>query len=289
MKGILLAGGSGSRMKPLSTAMNKQLLAVYNKPLIYYPLANLMRAGIREVLLITSPSHSASFQQLLGDGSQLGISISHSVQEQPRGIAEALIIGADFAGTDRVALALGDNVFYGASFAGCIENATGREEGATVFACEVEDPERFGIVEMDAGGKAVSLEEKPPEPASSLAVTGLYFYDHQAAGFARELKPSARGELEIPDVNRTYLERGELHVELLPEGTSWLDTGTHEALLQASNEIMAFEKGGNPLVGSIEATAFQMGFIDQSRLKSLADDFSGSNYGRRLLELAGED
>ena len=171
MKGILLAGGSGSRMKPLSTALNKQLLAVYNKPLIYYPLANLMRAGIREILLITSPSHSASFQQLLGDGSQLGISISHTVQEQPRGIAEALIIGADFAGAGGVALALGDNVFYGAGFASCLENAAARQEGATVFACEVEDPERFGIVEMDDGGRAVSLEEKPTEPASSLAVT----------------------------------------------------------------------------------------------------------------------
>ena len=289
MKGILLAGGSGSRMKPLSTALNKQLLAVYNKPLIYYPLANLMRAGIREILLITSPSHSASFQQLLGDGSQLGISISHTVQEQPRGIAEALIIGADFSGAGGVALALGDNVFYGAGFASCLENAAARQEGATVFACEVEDPERFGIVEMDDSGRALSLEEKPTEPASSLAVTGLYFYDHQAAEFARGLEPSARGELEITDVNRAYLERGELHVELLPGDTSWLDTGTHEALLQASNEIMAFEKDGHPLVGSIEATAFQMGFIDEARLRSLAGDFSGSNYGRRLLELAGED
>ena len=289
MKGILLAGGSGSRMKPLSTATNKQLLAVYNKPLVYYPLANLMRAGIREILLITSPSHSAGFQQLLGDGSQLGISVTHAVQEQPRGIAEALIIGADFTGTDGVALALGDNVFYGAGFAGCIENAASREEGATVFACEVEDPERFGIVDMDEAGRAVSLEEKPAEPASSLAVTGLYFYDQQAVDFARELKPSARGELEITDVNRAYLEQGQLHVELLPEDTSWLDTGTHEALLQASNEIMAFESGGNPLVGSIEAAAFEMGFIDRPRLQALAGDFSGSNYGKRLLELAGED
>jgi len=289
MKGILLAGGSGSRMKPLSTATNKQLLAVYNKPLVYYPLANLMRAGIREILLITSPSHSAGFQQLLGDGSQLGISVTHAVQEQPRGIAEALIIGADFTGTEGVALALGDNVFYGAGFAGCIENAASREEGATVFACEVEDPERFGIVDMDEAGRAVSLEEKPAEPASSLAVTGLYFYDQQAVDFARELKPSARGELEITDVNRAYLEQGQLHVELLPEDTSWLDTGTHEALLQASNEIMAFESGGNPLVGSIEAAAFEMGFIDRPRLQALAGDFSGSNYGKRLLELAGED
>ena len=289
MKGILLAGGSGSRMKPLSTALNKQLLAVYNKPLIYYPLANLMRAGIREVLLITSPSHSASFQQLLGDGSQLGISISHTVQEEPRGIAEALIIGADFSGTGGVALALGDNVFYGEGFASCLENAAARPEGATVFACEVEDPERFGIVEMDDSGRALSLEEKPTEPASSLAVTGLYFYDHQAAEFARGLEPSARGELEITDVNRAYLEQGQLQVELLPGDTSWLDTGTHEALLQASNEIMAFEKDGHPLVGSIEATAFQMGFIDEARLRSLAGDFSGSNYGRRLLELAGGD
>ncbi|MEC8895172.1 MAG: glucose-1-phosphate thymidylyltransferase RfbA [Planctomycetota bacterium] len=289
MKGILLAGGSGSRMKPLSTALNKQLLAVYNKPLVYYPLANLMRAGIREVLLITSPSHSASFQQLLGDGSQLGISISHTVQEQPRGIAEALIIGADFSGAGGVALALGDNVFYGEGFASCLENAAARQEGATVFACEVEDPERFGIVEMDDSGRALSLEEKPTEPASSLAVTGLYFYDHQAAEFARGLEPSARGELEITDVNRAYLEQGQLQVELLPGDTSWLDTGTHEALLQASNEIMAFEKDGHPLVGSIEATAFQMGFIDEARLRSLAGDFSGSNYGRRLLELAGGD
>ena len=289
MKGILLAGGSGSRMKPLSTATNKQLLAVYNKPLIYYPLANLMQAGIREILLITSPAHSAGFKQLLGDGSQLGISISHAVQEQPRGIAEALIIGADFCGTEGVALALGDNVFYGAGFAGSLKNAAGRSEGATVFACAVEDPERFGVVEMTEDGRAVSLEEKPAEPASNLAVTGLYFYDRQAVEIARELKPSARGELEITDVNRAYLERGQLNVELLPESTSWLDTGTHEALLQASNEISTFESGGNPLVGSIEATAFEMGFIDSPRLQALAADFSGSNYGRRLLELAGQD
>lgn len=288
MKGILLAGGTGSRMKPLSTVMNKQLLPVYNKPLIYYPLANLMLAGCRDVLLVTSPGDSESFERLLGDGSQLGISITHAVQERPRGIAEALIIAAEFSGAGRVALALGDNVFYGNGFAGCVESAVGRSEGATVFACEVEDPGRFGIVELDPGGKAVELTEKPGEPASNLAVTGLYFYDHQAVEIARELEPSARGELEITDVNKAYLERGQLHVVILPADTSWVDTGTHESLLQAANEIMAFEKNGNPLVGSIEETAFRMGFIDRSQLEGLGEALSESDYGRRLLEVAEE-
>ena len=285
MKGLLLAGGSGSRMKPLSTATNKQLLAVYNKPLVYYPLANLMRAGIREILLITSPSHSAGFQQLLGDGSQLGISVTHAVQEQPRGIAEALIIGADFTGTDGVALALGDNVFYGAGFAGCIENAASREEGATVFACEVEDPERFGIVDMDEAGRAVSLEEKPAEPASSLAVTGLYFYDQQAVDFARELKPSARGELEITDVTRVYLQQSQLSVERMSRGFAWLDTGSHCSLLDASNFIETIQKRQGLMVCCPEEIAFYKGWVSKEDVAKLAHTLKKNEYGQYLTRM----
>ena len=288
MKGILLAGGSGTRMRPLSTIINKQLLPVYNKPMIYYPLANLMLAGIRDILVITSPDDSELFQRLFSDGSRLGISIRHAVQERPRGIAEALIIGADFVEGGRVALALGDNVFYGAGFAGCIERACGQKEGATVFACEVEDPERYGIVELNAAGDAVALAEKPSVPASNLAVTGLYFYDRQAVEIARALEPSARGELEITDVNQAYLDRGQLHVETLPADTSWLDTGTHESLLRASREIQAFEKRAGALVGSIEEAAFRMGFIDHDRLRELAGDLKDSDYGRLLLKLTGQ-
>ena len=285
MKGILLAGGSGTRMRPLSTIINKQLLPVYNKPMIYYPLANLMLAGVREILVITSPGDSEIFQRLFSDGSRLGISIRHAVQEHPRGIADALIIGAGFAGDDRIALALGDNVFYGAGFAGCMERACGRKEGATVFACEVEDPERYGIVELNAAGDAVALAEKPSAPTSNLAVTGLYFYDRQAVEIARSLKPSARGELEITDVNQAYLKRGQLHVETLPADASWLDTGTHESLLQASREIRAFEKNTGALAGSIEEAAYRMGFIDRDQLRALAEELKESDYGRLLLEL----
>jgi glucose-1-phosphate thymidylyltransferase len=289
MKGILLAGGSGTRMLPLTASLNKQLLPVYNKPMVYYPLSTLMLAGAREVLVITSPGDRQLFERLLGDGSKLGISIRYAAQERPGGIAEALIIGADFAADERVALALGDNVFYGAGFADCLDRAGRRQEGAAVFACEVEDPERFGIVELDGGGAPVRLVEKPAEPASNLAVTGLYFYDSQAVEIARSLEPSARGELEITDVNQAYLDRGQLRVETLPEDTRWLDTGTHESLLQASTEIMAFEKSRSLLAGSIEETAFRMGLIDRGQLKALAEELEGSDYGRLLLERAVQE
>ncbi len=289
MKGILLAGGSGTRMLPLTASLNKQLLPVYNKPMVYYPLSTLMLAGAREVLVITSPGDRQLFERLLGDGSKLGISIRYAAQERPGGIAEALIIGADFAADERVALALGDNVFYGAGFADCLDRAGRRQEGAAVFACEVEDPERFGIVELDGGGAPVRLVEKPAEPASNLAVTGLYFYDSQAVEIARSLEPSARGELEITDVNQAYLDRGQLRVETLPEDTRWLDTGTHESLLQASTEIMAFEKSRSSLAGSIEETAFRMGLIDRGQLKALAEELKGSDYGRLLLERAVQE
>ena len=289
MKGILLAGGSGTRMLPLTASLNKQLLPVYNKPLVYYPLSTLMLAGVREVLVITSPGDRQLFERLLGDGSKLGISIRYAAQERPGGIAEALIIGADFAADERVALALGDNVFYGAGFADCLDRAGRRQEGAAVFACEVEDPERFGVVELDGGGAPVRLIEKPAEPASNLAVTGLYFYDNQAIEIARSLEPSARGELEITDVNQAYLDRGQLRVETLPEDTRWLDTGTHESLLLASTEIMAFEKNHASLAGSIEETAFRMGLIDRGQLRALAEGLKGSDYARLLLELAVQD
>ena len=289
MKGILLAGGSGTRMLPLTASLNKQLLPVYNKPMVYYPLSTLMLAGAREVLVITSPGDRQLFERLLGDGSRLGISIRYAAQERPGGIAEALIIGADFAADERVALALGDNVFYGAGFADCLDRAGRRQEGAAVFACEVEDPERFGIVELDGGGAPVRIVEKPAEPASNLAVTGLYFYDSQAAEIARSLEPSARGELEITDVNQAYLDRGQLRVETLPEDTRWLDTGTHESLLQASTEIMAFEKSRSSLAGSIEETAFRMGLIDRGQFRALAEELKGSDYGRLLLDRAVQE
>ena len=289
MKGILLAGGSGTRMLPLTASLNKQLLPVYNKPMVYYPLSTLMLAGAREVLVITSPGDRQLFERLLGDGSKLGISIRYAAQERPGGIAEALIIGADFAADERVALALGDNVFYGAGFADCLDRAGRQQEGATVFACEVEDPERFGVVELDGGGAPVRLVEKPAEPASNLAVTGLYFYDNQAIEIARSLEPSARGELEITDVNQAYLDRGKLRVETLPEDTRWLDTGTHESLLQASTEIMAFEKSRSSLAGSIEETAFRMGLIDRGQFRALAEELKGSDYGRLLLERAVQE
>ena len=289
MKGILLAGGSGTRMLPLTASLNKQLLPVYNKPMVYYPLSTLMLAGAREVLVITSPGDRQLFERLLGDGSKLGISIRYAAQERPGGIAEALIIGADFAADERVALALGDNVFYGAGFADCLDRAGRQQEGATVFACEVEDPERFGVVELDGGGAPVRLVEKPAEPASNLAVTGLYFYDSRAVEIARSLEPSARGELEITDVNQAYLDRGQLRVETLPEDTRWLDTGTHESLLQASTEIMAFEKSRSSLAGSIEETAFRMGLIDRGQFRALAEELKGSDYGRLLLERAVQE
>ena len=285
LKGIILAGGTGSRLYPLNRGVSKQLLPIYNKPMIYYPLATLMLAGIREILVITTPHEQEGFRRVLGDGSELGLRLEYAAQRQPEGIAQAFIIGHTFVGGDGVGLALGDNIFYGAHFSDYLRSATARGRGATVFGYQVRDPERYGVVEFDAGGRAVSLEEKPTRPKSSYAVTGLYFYDNQVLGIAAGLKPSARGELEITDVNRAYLERGELHVEKLPRGVAWLDTGTHEALMQASNYIQAIEERQGLMVACVEEIAFRMGYIDRTRLASLARAMESSAYGQHLCRL----
>jgi len=285
MKGIILAGGSGTRLHPLTLAVSKQLLPVYNKPMIYYPLATLMLAGIRDVLVITTPHDQASFQRLLGDGSRFGVRLEYAAQPRPEGLAQAFIIGRSFVGNDRVALALGDNIFYGAHFTDYLRTAVNHEHGAVVFGYWVRDPERYGVVEFDADGHAVSLEEKPSRPRSNYAVVGLYFYDNAVLDIAASLKPSARGELEITDVNRTYLERGQLKVELLPRGVAWLDTGTHEALVQASNYIQAIEERQGLMVANLEEIAFRMGYIDAAELQRLAGTMGASSYGQYLRSL----
>jgi glucose-1-phosphate thymidylyltransferase len=289
MKGIVLAGGTGSRLHPLTRAVSKQLLPVYNKPMIYYPLSTLMLAGIREVLVITTPHEQDGFRRVLGDGVELGLRLEYASQPKPEGIAQALIIGRQFVGDDALALALGDNIFYGAHFSDYLRGAVARRRGATVFGYRVRDPERYGVVEFDGLGRPVSLEEKPSRPKSTYAVTGLYFYDNQVLGIAADLKPSARGELEISDVNRVYLERGELHVEKLPRGVAWLDTGTHEALMQASNYIQAIEERQGLMVACLEEIAFRMGYIDRTRLSSLAKVMDSSAYGQYLLRLLEQE
>jgi glucose-1-phosphate thymidylyltransferase len=285
MKGIILAGGSGSRLHPLTRGVSKQLLPVYNKPMIYYPLATLMLAGVREMLIITTPQEQESFRRLLGGGAELGLRFEYAVQPRPEGIAQAFIIGRSFIGRDRVALALGDNIFYGAHLSDLLRAAAARERGATVFGYQVRDPERYGVVEFDASGRAVSLEEKPARPRSNYAVTGLYFYDHEVTDLAAALKPSRRGELEITDVNRAYLERGSLHVEKLPRGVAWLDTGTHEALMQASNYIQAIEERQGLMVACPEEIAFRLGYIDRDRLAGLIQSMTSSSYGQYLAHL----
>jgi glucose-1-phosphate thymidylyltransferase len=289
MKGIILAGGSGSRLHPLTRAVSKQLVPIYSKPMVYYPLSTLMLAGIREILVITNPHEQDGFKRLLQDGSEIGMRIEYASQERPEGLAQAFIIGRDFVGADRVALALGDNIFYGAHLTDYVRSAEARTAGATVFAYQVRDPERYGVVEFDGQGRAVSLEEKPKSPKSSFAVTGLYFYDNRVLDIAAGLKPSARGELEITDVNRQYLEWGELHVERLPRGVAWLDTGTHEALLQAANYVQAIEERQGLMVACVEEIAYRMGYITPLQLDGLARAMQSSAYGQYLLRLLDQE
>ncbi len=289
LKGIILAGGSGSRLHPLTRAVSKQLVPVYNKPMVYYPLSTLMLAGIRHVLVITTPRDQDAFRRLLGDGSEIGLRIEYAVQPRPDGLAQAFLIGRDFIGEDRVSLALGDNIFYGAHFSDYLRSAAARERGATVFGYRVKDPERYGVVEFDASGRAVSLEEKPARPRSPYAVTGLYFYDNDVVRFAEQLKPSPRGELEITDLNRCYLERCRLHVEKLARGIAWLDTGTHEALMQASSYIQAIEERQGLMVACLEEIAYRMGYISRSDLERLARGMESSDYGRYLFRVLEQE
>jgi glucose-1-phosphate thymidylyltransferase len=284
VKGILLAGGSGTRLYPLTLAVSKQLCPVYDKPMVYYPLSTLMLAGLRDILVITTPEDQAGFVRLLGDGGQFGIRISYAVQPKPEGLAQAFVIGRSFVGADAVALALGDNLFYGHGLPEMLQRAAARADGATVFAYRVLDPERYGVVEFDAKKRAIGLEEKPKEPRSSYAVTGLYFYDNRVLDIAANLKPSPRGELEITDVNRAYLETGDLHVEILGRGMAWLDTGTHEALLMASNFIQAIEARQGLKVACPEEIAHKAGWISTANLTRLAKGMK-SDYGRYLLRM----
>jgi glucose-1-phosphate thymidylyltransferase len=285
LKGIILAGGSGSRLHPLTRAVSKQLMPIYNKPMVYYPLATLMLAGVRHILVITTPHEQEGFRRLLGDGAEIGLQIQYAAQPSPDGLAQAFIIGRTFVGSDRVTLALGDNIFYGAHFSDYLRSSAARETGATVFGYQVRDPERYGVVELDVNGRAVSLEEKPAKPKSSLAVTGLYFYDNQVIDIAASLEPSARGELEITDVNRTYLERGQLHVEKLARGIAWLDTGTHDSLMQASNYIHAIEERQGLMVACLEEIAYRMGYITAGELERLAVAMETSAYGQYLFSV----
>ena len=284
-KGIILAGGSGTRLYPATQTVSKQLLPVYDKPMVYYPLSALMLAGIRDVLIISTPQDTPRFQQLLGDGAKWGMSFQYLVQPRPEGIAQAFVLGADFIGSQRCTLVLGDNIFYGHNLSQILQAAAQRERGATVFAYRVQDPERYGVIEIDAEGSALSLEEKPTQPKSRYAVTGLYFYDEQVVELTRTLQPSARGELEITDLNRLYLERGQLHAEIMGRGMAWLDTGTHDSLLEASSFIQTIEKRQGLKVACPEEIAFRAGYIDAAQLQRLAAALVNSGYGAYLRDL----
>jgi glucose-1-phosphate thymidylyltransferase len=282
MKGIVLAGGSGTRLYPMTQVVSKQLLPVYDKPMVYYPLSTLMMAGVRDILIVSTPQDTPRFEALLGDGRKWGLRFSYAVQPRPEGIAQAFLVGREFIGGDRVALVLGDNIFHGHDFSGLLQRAAARERGATVFAYPVKNPERYGVVEFDDRGKALGIEEKPARPKSRYAVTGVYFYDNRVIEIAGRLKPSARGELEISDVNRAYLERGELEVVPLGRGMAWLDTGTHEALLEAAHFIETIERRQGLKVACPEEIAFRMGFIDAAQLEALARPLEKSGYGEYL-------
>lgn len=288
MKGIILAGGSGTRLYPITKGISKQLIPVYDKPMIYYPLSTLMLAGITDILVISTPEYTPLFEQLLGDGSDIGISLTYKVQEKPNGLAEAFILGADFIGDDSVCLILGDNIYYGSGLSKLVQEVAQKADGATVFGYHVNDPERFGVVDFDSNMKALSIEEKPENPKSNYAVTGLYFYDNTVVEKAKNLKPSDRGELEITDINKLYLDKGKLDVKLMGRGYAWLDTGTHDSMMEAASFIATIQKRQNLKVACLEEIAYRMGYISKEKLVELAQPMKKNDYGQYLLRLAKE-